>query len=76
MGIFGRAWPERDLYQASVRGYERYARTWGFGYKLETQRWVESGNGVKIPYLNKVHAVLELARAEIAKGPSSAEWIM
>jgi hypothetical protein len=76
MGIFGRAWPERDLYQASVRGYEKYAQTWGFGYRLETQRWVEPGAGVEIPHLNKMHAVLNLAKAQLEVGDMGAEWIM
>jgi hypothetical protein len=76
MSLFGQGWPERPIYRASVRGHEHYAATWGYGYKLETKRWVEKGEGVKVPFLNKVHAILSVARDELGKGDQGASWVL
>ena len=76
MTIFGQGWPERPIYRASIRGHERYAATWGYGYALETQQFVPPQKGVEVPFLNKVHALLRLAQGELATGDRGAEWVL
>lgn len=66
---------ELPLYEASISTHQRYAQTWGYGYKLDRGSWL-SGDSKQSKHLSKVYALLNAVLEELDKGEVGAEWIM
>ena len=72
-GLIGK--DEEPLYRASVQSHEKYAQTWGYGFKVDRGSWLSS-DSKRSKHLSKVYSLLQSVLEELAKGESGAEWIL
>ena len=66
---------ELPLYEVSIKSHQKYARAWGYGYKLHRGSWL-STDSKQSKHLTKVYSLLEAVLKEIDRGNAGAEWIM